>query len=83
MKKYLTADRAYEIASKWQENEVNDYVEKIIEKVEHRANQGYFTIRVGYPKDDNVNRDTCQKAFEDLGYKVIRDTYAWEISWKK
>lgn len=82
MNKYLTAEQAYDIATKWQENEVSDYVAKTLKDIESRARQGYFYTRVGFPST-NVNHDGCTKALEELGYQIKRDGFAWVITWKK
>lgn len=82
MKNYLTAEKAYEIASKWQENEVSNYVETVVDKVEKWAKKGNFYVYVDYPPT-NVNRDSCIKALEELGYIIAKSCGGWTVHWEK
>ena len=81
MKKRMTASEAYAIATKWQENKCSDYVDKALEIIEIRANQGYFTADIPDPSPNNVNRDECIKAMKELGY-IFDHSWTSYIRWR-
>ena len=81
MKEQLTAGKAREIFEKWQENKCADYVERALATISERANRGYFTADVLDPYPENVNRDTCIKAMQDLGF-VIDHTWKDYTRWR-
>ena len=77
----LTADQAHAIATNWQENKCSAYVDKALEAIKERAEKGYFTADVLNPRPDNVNKEECIKAMQDLGF-CIDHTWSDYTRWK-
>lgn len=77
----LTAEQAHEIATNWQENRCSSYVDKALEVIKERAEKGYFTADILNPNPNNVNKEKCIKAMQELGFSIDR---VWDdyIRWK-
>ena len=77
----LTAEKAHEIATNWQENKCSSYVDRALDIIKERAEQGFFTAVVLNPRPDNVNKEECVKAMQELGF-TIDHTWSDYIRWK-
>lgn len=81
MKNRLTAEQAREIATNWQENKCAAYVDYVLDIIKERAGKGYFTADVLNPRPENVNKEECVKAIQELGFSIDR-TWGDYICWK-
>ena len=77
----LTAELAHELAINWQENKCASYVDQALDIIRDRAEKGYFTADVLNPRSDNVNKEACVKAMQELGFSI---DHTWNdyIRWK-
>lgn len=80
MKEYLTAKEAREMASKWQEVQIDFYIQRAIDAIKESANKGYYSKSFEAPPM-NVSRKDCKKILEELGYTITGNGGSWSISW--
>ena len=81
MENKFNALQAHEIATNWQENKCNAYVDEALVVIKERASKGYFTAYIENPHPDNINKDGYIEAMKNLGFSISHTTYkgiCWE-----